>query len=98
MPTNPFISAKLFCSSHNIELSFIRSLHESGLIEMTLLENDSYVPVTELEQLEKITRFYFELGINMEGIEAINHLLRQISSMQQEIIELKNRLRLYESH
>ncbi len=45
----------------------------------------------------RIIRLYYELDINLEGIEAIIHLLQRIDTHQQEeIIALRNRLRLYE--
>jgi hypothetical protein len=39
---------------------------------------------------------YHELHINIEGIDAIHHLLQRIENMQHEIIALKNRLSFYE--
>lgn len=92
------ISAIEFCTNHEIEISFISSLHETGLIEIVRIEETEYIDVSQLVQLEKIVRFYFDLGINLEGIETINHLLDRINGMQSEIIALRNRLRLYESN
>jgi len=37
------------------------------------------------------------MDINLEGIETVTHLLQRINLLQNEIIVLKNRLRLYES-
>ena len=91
------IPAKAFCASHAIEQSFIQTLYESGLIEITFIEEDPFVPAAQLEQLERMVRMYFELDINVEGIETIVHLLHSIHSMQQEMNVLKNKLRLYES-
>ena len=91
------IPAKVFCTSHAIEQSFIQTLYESGLIDITFIEEDPFVPADQLEQLERIVRMYFEMDINVEGIETIVHLLQQIHLMQQEINGLKNRLHLYES-
>ncbi len=91
------IPAKAFCASHAIEQSFIQTLYESGLIEITFIEEDPFVPAAQLEQLERIVRMYFEMDINVEGIETIVHLLHRLQSMQQEMNVLKNRLRLYES-
>ena len=91
------IPAKVFCASHAIEQSFIQTLYESGLIEITFIEEDPFVPVAQLEQLERMVRMYFEMDINVEGIETIVHLLHRIQSMQQETNVLKNKLRLYES-
>jgi hypothetical protein len=90
------ISADLFCSSHQIEVSFIHSLYESGLIEIVVREEEKYIPSSQLQRLEKMIRLYYEMNINLEGIETINHLLQSINNQQQEISKLKNRLRWYE--
>ena len=87
-----------FCTNHEIEISFISSLHETGLIEIIRIEETEYIDVSQLVQLERIVRFYYDLGINLEGIETINHLLDRMNDMQGEIIALRNRLRLYESN
>ena len=91
------ISAIEFCTNHEIEISFISSLHETGLIEIVRIEENEYIDEGQLLQLEKIVRFYYDLGINLEGIETINHLLDRMNGLQDEIITLRNRLRLYES-
>jgi hypothetical protein len=39
---------------------------------------------------------YYDLSINIEGIDAIHHLLKRMESMQQEIYSLHSRLRLFE--
>ena len=85
-----------FCVNHNIEISFISSLQQTGLIEITTIKETEFIDVAQLRQLEKFVRFYFDLDINIEGIETITHLLQRINSMQDEITMLRNRLRLYE--
>ena len=92
------IPADAFCASHNIEISFIRSLQETGLIEIMTVEEKGYIQTSQLQELEKIIRLYYELDINLEGIETINHLLQRINHLQDEITALKNRLRLYETN
>lgn len=90
------ISAQEFCVSHNIEVSFIHSLEETGLIEITTIEDTGFIPLGQLQQLERIVRLYHQLGINIEGIDTINHLLLRINALQDEVTGLKNRLRLFE--
>lgn len=90
------IPANEFCKQHHIEFSFIHLLHENGLIEISTVEETECIPVSRLPELEKMVRLHYELDINLEGIEAIRHLLRRVKSMQHEITVLKNRLRLYE--
>ncbi len=96
MQTEDLIPANDFCASHDIGISFIRSLQESGLIEVVTVEDKRFVPAAQLLQLEKIVRFYYEMDINLEGIETITHLLQLIDSMRNEITVLKNRLKVYE--
>jgi chaperone modulatory protein CbpM len=96
MPSDHLISAEQYCEQHHIELSFISLLHENGLIEITTVEQARFIPEEKLGELEKITRLYHDLDINLEGIEVITHLLARIENLQDEITGLKNRLRLYE--
>lgn len=91
------IPANEFCANHQIEISFIASLQETGLIEITTIEETGYIRASQLQQLEKIIRLYHELDINLEGIDAITQLLQRINDMQDEITLLKNRLRWYET-
>ena len=91
------IPANEFCASHNIEITFINSLQEAGLIDVTIINETEYIHKSQLNELEKIVRLYYELDINLEGIETVTHLLQRINDMQDEIMFLKNRLRLYES-
>jgi hypothetical protein len=97
MKKGNMIPAYEFCASHNIEISFINSLLDAGLIEMTTIEETEYIHESQLHELEKIVRLYYELDINLEGIETVINLLQRINNMQDEITLLKNRLRLYEA-
>jgi hypothetical protein len=86
-----------FCASHKIEISFISSLNDSGLIELKTIKESEFIEVEQLRKLEKFIRLYYELDINLEGIETINYLLQRIDEMNDEIRRLRNTLRLYES-
>jgi len=97
METEYLIAIEEFCTSHNIEISFISSLQQSGLIEITTKKESSFIEADQLKQLEKYVRLYYEMDINLEGIETINYLLQRIGSMQDEIRILRNRLRVYEN-
>jgi len=96
MQTEYLIAVDAFCANHNIEISFISSLQQTGLIDITTIKETGFINVGQLQYLEKIIRLFYELDINLEGIESITHLLQRINSLQDEIIALKNRLRLYE--
>jgi hypothetical protein len=92
------IPANEFCENHNIGISFVRSLQETGMIEITTIEETAYINASQLQELERIVRLHFELDINLEGIDTINHLLQRINNMQDEITVLRNRLRFYETN
>ena len=97
MQSEELIPAEEFCIHHHIDISFIYSLKDSGLIELTSREEKIYVPLSELSRLEKMVRLYYEMDINLEGIETISYLLERMNSMQQTILQLSNRLERYES-
>jgi hypothetical protein len=96
MEPEQFIIAEQFCDSHEIELSFLSSLNEYGLIEITLIEEKKLIAESQLPKLEKLVRLHYDLQINLEGIDAIANLLERINRIQEENTILKNKLRLYE--
>ena len=96
MQENTFFSAKEFCTHHQIEVSFIQSLRDYGLVEGNEGEEDYILPQDQLPVLEKMVRLHYDLHINLEGIDAISHMLDRMEEMQRELSLLRNRLRLYE--
>ena len=98
MRTAHLISADDFCTYHKVQYSFINSLEQMGLIEITTIKQDRFIDTERLLDLEKFVRLHYELDINLEGIEVITHLLQKIKSLQEEINSLKNRLCLYEEN
>ncbi len=95
METADMIVLDEFCASHQVEISFIRSLEEHGLIETMIVNETVCVPVNDLSKLEQIVRLH-QLNINSEGIDAILNLLQRIENMQNEINELRNKLNFYQ--
>ena len=89
------ISTKDFCTYHHVEYTFINSLGEAGLIQVQVVGKDAYIPESELQKLEKMIRLHHELDINLAGIEAITHLLQRMESLQDDMRQLRNRLRRY---
>ena len=91
-----FISAEIFCANHQIDLPFVLELNNTGLIEMNFIDNAAYLSEVQLPIVEKIIRLHFELDINMEGIEAVTHLLSRIDALEQHLIRLQNKIQFYE--
>jgi len=92
------ISTSEFCVYHNIEFSFISTLKEFGLVETVKLKQVDYIPEDQIGKLERMIRLHQELDINLEGIDTIDHLLNRIQHLQEEVMSLKNKLRLYEDN
>jgi hypothetical protein len=42
-------------------------------------------------------RLHYDLGINMEGIDVISNLVKQIGELQQELASIKNKLTLFDA-
>ena len=95
MQTNHLISANTFCQHYNVEFSFIALLQQHGLIEIMTIEEADYIPENQLSDLEQFVRFYYDLDINLEGIEAITHLLLRLKEKQDEVTQLQNMLKVY---
>ena len=89
MEQQDLMPADEFCIHYKAEFSFIHSLHQSGLIEITTIENTAFINKEELNTLEKFVHFHYDMDINIEGIEAINHLLERVNEMQLKINQLK---------
>ena len=96
MQTKKLIAVNELCVNHNIEISFISSLKETGLIEIAFIDETAFIDSEQLPQIEKFIHFYYDLDINLEGIETITHLLHRINAMNDELATLRNKLRLYE--
>src|SRR5258708_32084839 len=92
MTTATLISTNDFCTWHEVEYTFITSLREAGLVEITIIDKTEYIPETQLQKLEKMVRMHHDLDINIAGIEAITHLLERLESIQEDIRILKNKL------
>lgn len=85
-----------YCQKCHIDPSFILLLEEGGLIHINQMEGERYLISSQLRDLEQYTRMYYDLSINIEGIDAIHHLLDRMRTLQEEIGHLRNKLRLYE--
>ena len=87
-----------YCQKCHIEPSFIDLLEEGGLIEVRAEAGDHYLLVAQLPEVERYSRMYYDLSINIEGIDAIHHLLERMEGMRREINSLHNRLSLYRKY
>lgn len=92
---NDLIIISDYCSRCNIEPDFVMMLGEDGLIDIEIRNNVSYFPAEQLNELERYAHLYYDLSINIEGIDAIRHLLARVEDLQQKVRRLENELRFY---
>ena len=64
-----------YCHKCHIEPSFIELLQEGGLIEVHIEGGEHYLLVSQLPEVERYSRMYYDLSINMEGIDALQSQL-----------------------
>ena len=96
MEANNLILIEQFCTNYEVEFSFINSLNEYGLIEIIVLDDKKYISNEQLKELERAIHFHYELNINMEGIDVIYNLIKQINELQQELNTARNKLSLFD--
>ncbi|WP_306350335.1 chaperone modulator CbpM [Flavobacterium sp. '19STA2R22 D10 B1'] len=90
-----YITIKTYSVHYNIDPSFIILLEDAGLIELTIINGEKSVHTEQFVMLERYAHLHYDLNINIEGIDAIQHLVQKVISMQEEINTLKNQLNFH---
>lgn len=96
MKKEDLIATEDICSIYKVERTFINYLGEAGLIEIIRVARKEYVHCDKIGDFERLRRLHYDLNINPEGLEAIQHLLNKVKRLQKENIRLRNRLDLFE--
>lgn len=91
-----YILVRHYCEKTNTPHSFIDSLWEFGLIECKSIETEIYLFTDDIPHIEKLNRMHNELGINLEGIDALTHMMQRMQQMEKKLKNLRNRLKIYE--
>lgn len=91
-----FITITEYCINYNIDPSFIVSLEESGIIVFSTIGKEKHIHFEQFTELDSYIHLHYDLQINIEGIDAIRHLLGKVSRLQTELNELQKKLRLQE--
>lgn len=86
---------KEYCRKSHTDPTFVISLEEGGLIEIRTIGGEQYLLASQLRELERYSHLYYDLSINIEGIDAIRHLLGRMELLQQEVNRLRRQLEHY---
>ncbi|KGL62488.1 chaperone modulator CbpM [Polaribacter sp. Hel1_85] len=97
METQNLISIQQFCEHYSIPTAFINELKEYELVEVIVAENNDYLKITQITEVEKMIRLHYDLNINLEGVDVIYNLLNEVDSLKKEITHLQNKLKFYEN-
>ena len=83
------ISREELVRIYNIEIAFFDALQESGLLK-TETENDIlYVSYDELDVFERLSNLYYDLEVNLPGLEIINYLHAKMEVLKDENARLR---------
>ncbi len=85
-----YIQITEFLTQHEVEESFIFELEQEGIIEIKQKENVIYIDEDVLPQLEMFSRWYYEMGINIAGIDALRNMRNRLKELQLELNRLRN--------
>ena len=96
MPDEEMIPLETFCTYYHVERNFVETLESYGLVSISSRQEQRFILMEEVVELEKFSRLYYDLNINVPGIDALKHLLEKLKELQQETDNLKARLRIYE--
>ncbi|MEE1944727.1 chaperone modulator CbpM [Pedobacter sp. KR3-3] len=83
------ISIDQLCLHYEVEADFIYALNDHGLLSLVKSKKGYEIYFEHLGDFERFVHLHYELEINMEGLEAITHLLDRVKLLQQEIKQLK---------
>jgi hypothetical protein len=89
---NELIIIEEYARKAGVETEFIILLEDAGLITIVAESGEKYFPASQLHLIEKYARLYYDLSVNVEGIDVIHHLLEKMEEMKREIIHLRNQL------
>ncbi len=96
MTKQDLILIDTICSKYEIDVDFMQSLDDIGLINILTIEQSHFISVDRINDLEKIIRLNNDLQINLEGIDIIFNLLDKVDKLENELATINKRLKLYE--
>jgi hypothetical protein len=82
---NITISVIQFSQYHQIEPQFVIDLYQNGLVVLEKRNHEYFIEEENLTHVERFIKFHYDLGVNLEGLEVIHHLLNQIEVLQKQI-------------
>lgn len=86
------ISREELIKIYNIEITFFDELVDNGLLNVQVEDNISYLLYDDLPTFEKFTNWYYDLEINLPGLEVIHDMLKKMQDLSARNRELLGKL------
>ncbi len=86
------ISREELVKIYNIEITFFDELVDNGLLNVQVEDNISYLLYDDLPTFEKFTNWYYDLEINLPGLEVIHDMLKKMQDLSARNRELLGKL------
>ncbi|CAD0220684.1 chaperone modulator CbpM [Chryseobacterium sp. JV274] len=86
------ISREELVRIYNIEITFFDELVDYGLLNIHIEDNIHYLMYDDLPELEKFANWYYDLEVNLPGLEVIHNMLKKLDALNRRNRELMNKL------
>ncbi|SIQ96278.1 MerR HTH family regulatory protein [Chryseobacterium sp. RU37D] len=86
------ISREELVKIYNVEIAFFDELVSSDLLHIQTENEIHYLMYEDLETFEKLANWYYDLEINLPGLEVIHDMLKKMEVLKQKNRELMNKL------
>ncbi|WP_028296391.1 chaperone modulator CbpM [Olivibacter sitiensis] len=83
-----------YCTRCEVDPTFVQVLEDEDMIEVTLISGERYISEDQLDMLSRFVNWHYDLDINVEGIDAMRHLMEKMQRMQERIYELEAKLQI----
>lgn len=91
-----YISISEFCAREHLEVSFVSALVEEGMVTITEVNETICIYEEEVPRIRKFSRLHDQLEINVQGIDTIAHLLERIALLEDEVLQLRAKVKRFE--
>ena len=85
------------CTHYQTDTQFFERLQDFGLITLIQVAETPSIETDRIREVERWIHLHYDLNINMEGLDAISHLLQKMERLQSELTQVKSRLRGFEN-
>ncbi len=86
------ISREELVRIYNIEITFFDELVDYGLLNIQIEDDIHYLMYEDLPDLEKFSNWYYDLEVNLPGLEVIHNMLKKLDALNRRNRELMNKL------